>query len=88
MNRRVYLFWSLFPLLLLLTGTYLYLVSNLIFAVVQRQNYLDILKRTQAEVVLLEAAYLKKSDRITLDFANALGYKDVAAQITLVRRSP
>lgn len=88
MNRRVYLFWSFFSLLLLLTGTYLYLVNNLIFGAARRQNYLDILKRTRAEVVLLEADYLKKSGRITMNFANTLGYKDVAAQITLVRRSP
>ena len=84
MSQRVYIFWGLFSALLILVGTYLYLVNSLIFDIVQRQNRLDILAKIKSEVAVLEADQLKKTGKITLDLAGELGYQDAAKQTIFV----
>ena len=70
-------FWFLSSLLMVVVTFYLYSVLSLTFAVVDRDNINRTIRNVAVTSGLVESEYLALSNRITLSYAETLGFKEL-----------
>ncbi len=86
-NIEQKLFWSLFSMLFLVLGFYLYSVTSLTVAVVDRDRINVAAHELGAKEAEIEQQYLAKTNSITLAYAQSIGFREVGAKFAGTRSS-
>ncbi|MFA6253659.1 MAG: hypothetical protein WC640_00135 [Candidatus Paceibacterota bacterium] len=66
--------------ILVLAGTYVYLVKSSVFAVAERRDNEEKISQLEADVSTLEADYMARSNNVTLELARSLGFLDATGK--------
>jgi cell division protein FtsL len=67
-------------LILVLAGTYVYLVKSSVFSVAERNDNEEKISQLEADVSTLEADYMTRSNNVTLELARSLGFLDATGK--------
>ena len=76
LNREKAIFWTLFGILLLSAGFYMYFVRTTIGNVVARQNLENEASALTLSIGSQEFQYIAKRNTVTLAVAHSLGFKE------------
>ncbi len=87
LNREKAIFWTLFGILLLSAGFYMYFVRTTISDVIARQNLENEASSLTLSIGNQEFEYISKRNTITLALAHSLGFKD-GQNKTFISRNP
>ena len=86
-NKENKIKWVLIIGLVVLAGTYIYLVENSVSSVAVRRDNEEQIVQLDAEVSTLEANYLGQISLINLDLVKKLGYVDAAGNAGFATRN-
>lgn len=81
------IFWTLISLLGMMLGFYLYSVSSLTVAVVDRDRTNAVAHELAAKAAEIEQQYLAQLNSITLAYAQNIGFKEVSAKFASTARA-
>lgn len=73
--------WGMIVMLVILAGTYLYLLNSSVFTVADRRDNEEKIVDLEAKVFTLEADYLGRLSVVNLDFAKQLGFIEATGNI-------
>ena len=84
-NREKYIFWSLFGILFLCAGFYIYFINSTIHNTVSRQNLEKEASLLTLKIGSEEFKYITLRNTVTLPLAYSLGFADVSVNAFVSR---
>ncbi len=79
-------FWALIISMIILSGTYMYLVHKTVFNAVARESIQEDIVALNSKLSEAEFEYINTVGGITMDTARELGFKAASSKVTFVTR--
>ena len=87
LNREKTIFWTLFGVLLLSVGFYMYFINTTVHNIVIRQDLENEASKLTLTIGSEEFQYITLRNGVTLSLAYSLGFKDASVKTYISRKS-